>query len=252
MVAWFCKIDGIEHGPLTQEKLVRMARQGRIGPDDLVRNELKDKWYKASSVDGLINTDDEAGGSSGRAREGDDASGSETSAEAQRLLKAFGKAKKEGSSEEIPAAREREEPASRSAQRVAFLSAPSEKEKKPFSRPQQLLLWITGGIAMLLILFPPFEIPNGLGDRGIQYGFLFTPPKFTAKVPLKGVKGKLSSNVVVVGQTAKGYKAVSWLWLLLELGGVLIAAGVVFLIMRTHEEVGPAPAKPQKKKPQTV
>lgn len=253
MVSWFCKIDGIEHGPLTQDKLVRMASQGRIAPDDLVRNELKDKWYLASQVDGLLDETDVLGGSTGRAGEGDDA-GSETSIEAQRLLKAFGRNKQQSSADDLPPSERRDDPPpSKTAQRRTYLSTPDTAERKPLSKPQKIVIGAAACAALLLILFPPFVVPYGLGDGGRQRGFLFARPKFQAKVPPAGLRQKLNSSDMIVGDKAVGTKTVSWGWLILELSGVAIVAGVVFLILRTHDEVGPAPAEsPKKRKPQTV
>jgi hypothetical protein len=51
---WFCKIMGDEQGPLTAAQLQEIARSGRLGIDDLVRNDSQSIWVRAENVAGLF------------------------------------------------------------------------------------------------------------------------------------------------------------------------------------------------------
>ena len=50
---WFCKIAGKEHGPLSAQQLVQLARARRLKPTDPVRKD-KSAWVAASNVQGLF------------------------------------------------------------------------------------------------------------------------------------------------------------------------------------------------------
>jgi len=51
---WFCLIGGEELGPLTVRQLRAMARDGRLGPEDVVRRGREGRWVYASRVQGLF------------------------------------------------------------------------------------------------------------------------------------------------------------------------------------------------------
>lgn len=50
---WFCKIMGDEQGPMTAAELQEIARNGRLGIDDLVRKAEQTTWVRAENVVGL-------------------------------------------------------------------------------------------------------------------------------------------------------------------------------------------------------
>jgi len=111
VVSWYYKIDDVEHGPISQDELVKMAEEGRLSPEDLVRNEKKKKWYKAGDVKGLKfpipeeEPDRQLYSPKTKAKQAP----VETSAEAMKLLKGF----KKGGSEENAG-----KPGSRAAGRI--------------------------------------------------------------------------------------------------------------------------------------
>lgn len=47
---WFCRIDGVEHGPLTMSELMLMANHQRLSQTDTVREGDDGQWVAASSV----------------------------------------------------------------------------------------------------------------------------------------------------------------------------------------------------------
>lgn len=51
---WFYSQGNEEHGPVTWEKLSRLAKSGEIAPDDMVWTEGYDDWKTVNSVDGLL------------------------------------------------------------------------------------------------------------------------------------------------------------------------------------------------------
>lgn len=51
---WFCRIDGIEHGPLTRDELAAMAQHDRIKPETQVKQEDDGAWTIAGVVEGLF------------------------------------------------------------------------------------------------------------------------------------------------------------------------------------------------------
>jgi hypothetical protein len=51
---WFCRIDDIEHGPLTRDELAGMARHNRIKPETQVKEGDDGVWTAAAAVDGLF------------------------------------------------------------------------------------------------------------------------------------------------------------------------------------------------------
>lgn len=52
--SWFCKIDGIEHGPLEFEDLKAMAAHGRLNRGDQVKLNDDGQWVLATTVTGLF------------------------------------------------------------------------------------------------------------------------------------------------------------------------------------------------------
>ncbi|MAT15106.1 MAG: hypothetical protein CMJ46_07525 [Planctomyces sp.] len=52
-VNWYYKILGEEHGPVTSQDLRRMAMEGTLNPDDLVRKEEMNDWVAASRLKGI-------------------------------------------------------------------------------------------------------------------------------------------------------------------------------------------------------
>lgn len=52
--AWYCKIAGEESGPLPKQELKRMAGDGELLPDDLVRNGDSGAWLPAGRVKDLF------------------------------------------------------------------------------------------------------------------------------------------------------------------------------------------------------
>ena len=50
---WFCKIAGKEHGQLSAQQLVQLARAHRLKPTDPVRKD-KSAWVAANKVQGLF------------------------------------------------------------------------------------------------------------------------------------------------------------------------------------------------------
>ena len=51
---WFVHIDGEERGPLSEQQLFRMVREGTVRRNTLVRGEGQPKWTRAANVEGLL------------------------------------------------------------------------------------------------------------------------------------------------------------------------------------------------------
>lgn len=51
---WFCRIDGVEHGPLEFEDLKSMATHQRLSRDDQVKRNDDGQWKAATTVTGLF------------------------------------------------------------------------------------------------------------------------------------------------------------------------------------------------------
>jgi len=52
---WYCVIGGVRYGPMAWEELLRLAREGRLSPTDLVWNSTVGRqWAQAGSVAGLF------------------------------------------------------------------------------------------------------------------------------------------------------------------------------------------------------
>ena len=50
---WYVKINNVEHGPLTSERLKQLAQQGKVTPDTPIRQGASGNWISASAVKGL-------------------------------------------------------------------------------------------------------------------------------------------------------------------------------------------------------
>jgi protease PrsW len=57
MAKWFCVIDKREMGPLESAELARLAKTGRLKPDDRVRREDMNEWHSAKNIKGLFSAD---------------------------------------------------------------------------------------------------------------------------------------------------------------------------------------------------
>jgi hypothetical protein len=55
---WYCKIVGIEMGPMSFDDLGQLARRGNLRQDHYVRNGTAGEWLRASAVPGLCSSDD--------------------------------------------------------------------------------------------------------------------------------------------------------------------------------------------------
>jgi len=51
---WFVHIDGEERGPISEQQLFRMVREGTVRRNTLVRGEGQPKWTRAANVEGLL------------------------------------------------------------------------------------------------------------------------------------------------------------------------------------------------------
>jgi hypothetical protein len=51
---WYCKIMGVEEGPMSARQLQAIARCGRLAIDDLVRKHSAGVWVRAENVIGLF------------------------------------------------------------------------------------------------------------------------------------------------------------------------------------------------------
>lgn len=260
MVAWYCKIDDVEHGPLSQDELVKMASEGRLSSNDLVRNEQKKKWYKAGSVKGLkFPADGEPGGNVGR-NEPEAAPSSGTSAEAIRLLKGLTKkgADTVGSVATQPRPADDWKPAPSRVMQQA--------ERKPLDPRTKRILWAAAAVILVLVLFPPHQKPEGYSmPEGWYFRPIFSPPVVSVKAD-KGVGGLDTQGMEIVDEIVeingkkvtvktayvKAPMPIYWKWLFLECFGVIaIAAGAIgFLAARTAAAEIPdsKPAHPPRRK----
>jgi hypothetical protein len=179
MVNWYCRINGEELGPMTQEELVGMARTGRLRPDDLVRNTSKQnaKWYQATKVKGLEfeTAAAVAGGVStsqtaerGAAAEGGVKKGSETSIEAARVLKSLSNRK-----------------TGRSGSSHATATHDGDDDETPvdWNSRWPIIKRVTQISAVVLavgvVLFAPHKAPEGRFAPGRNTSFVLSPPQMT-------------------------------------------------------------------------
>ncbi|MFU8781007.1 MAG: DUF4339 domain-containing protein [Kiritimatiellia bacterium] len=52
---WYYAVGGQQFGPVEESELFRLAKEGRIKPDDLIWNQdMGDTWAAASSLTGLF------------------------------------------------------------------------------------------------------------------------------------------------------------------------------------------------------
>jgi len=51
---WFIRINEVEHGPLTSERLKLLARQGKVAPETFIKQGASGAWHRASHVTGLF------------------------------------------------------------------------------------------------------------------------------------------------------------------------------------------------------
>ena len=51
---WYVKIDNVEHGPLTAERLKQLAMQGKVTPETFVRKGATGTWLRAHNITGLF------------------------------------------------------------------------------------------------------------------------------------------------------------------------------------------------------
>ena len=51
---WYIKINNVEHGPLTGERLKQLAQQGKVTPETPVRPGQAGAWHRANDVHGLF------------------------------------------------------------------------------------------------------------------------------------------------------------------------------------------------------
>ena len=58
---WFIKINDVEHGPFTPERLKQLAQQGKVTPETLVKQGASGTWLRASHITGLFPTATSAG-----------------------------------------------------------------------------------------------------------------------------------------------------------------------------------------------
>jgi GYF domain 2 len=180
VVAWYCKIDDVEHGPLSQEELVKMAGEGRLAADDLVRNEQKKKWYKAGTVKGLkFPGDGRTQGRTNRQEPEPAVASTGTSAEAIRLLKGLTK-KGAGSGTSVPT---QSRPGAGDDWKPAPSAVMQKPPKKPFDPRTKKILWGAGAAILLLVLFPPHQVPDGRSmPPGWYFSPIFTPPMSRLKL----------------------------------------------------------------------
>jgi phage FluMu protein Com len=57
---YYCSIRGKVIGPFAGSVITQMASTGELGPEDLVRPEEQEDWYKAEAIEGLFDTDGQA------------------------------------------------------------------------------------------------------------------------------------------------------------------------------------------------
>lgn len=198
MVSWYYKTDDVEHGPLSQDELVQMAADGRLSPEHLVRNDRKKKWYKAGDVKGLKFP--VAAGTLQAASTAAEPAPPElhTSTEALRLLKNL---HKKGSDRDDGADERREPPPERRPTRQAALAQAA--PRKPLDPKLKLVLWITAGVALVPVLFPPHRVPAEFNlPAGRHTTPLFMPPT----VKLKPTQGLGNIDVSTMEKTVEQVK----------------------------------------------
>jgi GYF domain 2 len=259
VVAWYCKIDDVEHGPLSQDDLVRMAGEGRLSASDLVRNEQKKKWYKAGTVKGLKFPADEDTVRPSRPSEPEPAGGLGTSAEAVRLLKGLTKKGSDRGGEVTIQSRPADD----------WKPAPSAVMQKPPRKPldplTKRILWGAGAVMLALVLFPPHQIPADFAmAKGWYFAPIFAPPTATVKLfqegdkDVKGIGSFDNMEIEVVDEGgkkiyyAKEPMRVHWTRLLLECFVVVVvtAAAIGILAARTAAAQVPdsKPGRPPRRK----
>jgi hypothetical protein len=266
VVAWYCKIDDVEHGPLSQDDLVKMASEGRLAADDLVRNEQKKKWYKAGSVKGLKFPTDGKPGMDSKLRETEPlaAPSSGTSAEAVRLLK--GLTKKGGSSSGGQmGGGVATQPRTADDWKPAPSRVMQKAERKPLDPRTKRILWAAAAVIVALVLFPPHQVPEGYAlQPGWHWSPVFMPPKARIKLfeegdkDVKGVGAFDEMDIAAVEENgkkvfyAKAPMPIAWRKLFLECFTVIVvaAAAIGFLAIRTAAEQAPEikPAHPPRRK----
>jgi len=259
VVAWYCKIDDVEHGPLSQDDLVRMAGEGRISPDDLVRNEQKKKWYKAGSVKGLKFPDDEDTVRPSRRSEPEPAAVAGTSAEAVRLLKGLTKKGADRGSEVTVASRPADD------WKPAASAVMQKAQRKPLDPLTKRILWGAGGVMLVLLLFPPHQVPAEFAmAEGWYFWPIYPPPVATVKLfeegnkDVKGIGSFDNPNMEVREEGGKKVfyatepMRIHWLRLFLECFVVIVlaAAAIGFLAARTVVAQVPEskPGRPPRRK----
>ena len=50
MAQWYCHVDGVQYGPVSQDELIEWIQQNRVGPDDLVWTAGMENWSAAKAV----------------------------------------------------------------------------------------------------------------------------------------------------------------------------------------------------------
>lgn len=229
MTSWYCKIDDVEHGPLSQGELVKMVQQGRLSLDDLVRTESKEKWYKARDVKGLDFPTEDEPPSRAAAKKEKDASPASTSSQADSLLKSLTKkGSGQGEDIEVDSWEQKERSSSKSMMTKTL-------DRKPLDPRLKKIAWICGGVILLLVLFPPHQPPDGVTvNGGLHWRFLFMPPVVPMDIEKHGT-GAIDPNseIIFEGDKAiiKAAMGIDWLWLSLECLGVIAIGGTVGGIM---------------------
>ena len=242
MTSWYYKIDEVEHGPVSQDDLVKMVRQGRLSSDDLVRIETKKKWYKARAVKGLKFPDEKESHRDDTAKKkpapDSTPAPSATSVEASSLLKNLKKkGSDQGESVEVDSWETQDKASSKAVMSRAV-------ERKPLDRTTKRVLWITAAAVLLLVLFPPHQAP---ADSNLPTGryttFLFTPP-VTKRDVFKGGTGNIDFDKIEV----EGDQAFVWadlpinlMRLLFECLGVIVVAGMVFGFLAARKAAAEVP-----------
>ena len=243
MTSWYYKIDEVEHGPVSQDDLVKMVRLGRLSSDDLVRIETKKKWYKARAVKGLKFPDEKESHRNDTAKKkpapDSTPAPSATSVEASSLLKNLKKkGSDQGESVEVDSWETQDKASSKAVMSRAV-------ERKPLDRTTKRVLWITAAAVLLLVLFPPHQVP---ADSNLPTGryttFLFIPPRMKWDVLKRGVgtvnldEIKREGNKVYVLEDLP----INWIRLLLfECLGVIVVAGMVFGFLAARKAAAEVP-----------
>ncbi len=187
MASWFYKIDDVEHGPISQAELLKMVQLGRLAADDMIRNETKEKWYQARDVKGLeFPGDNEPPKPKKTAKKTPKPPQATTSSEARNLLKGFGKKNKSNTESGTGETGKSESStvdswdARQKATARAVMAQPT--ARKPLDKRTKQIIWVAGGLLLLLLLFPPHQAPEGLTltkKWDGRHAFLFKPPVMT-------------------------------------------------------------------------